>query len=318
MISTITGHASTATDRDALVAEDALLAASADQGDSGSSSLSDLDVDGASDDDDQPSPSVALRTELDEPEVDSEAETERLERTPRKLDDPAGSVKQATEKSPSKLSQVISKADASDAESDHPKASTPSVVVGLDQASSRLDVNNTLRKRKRSDYEDKSLGENTFDEPSPKRSHSSKDDLAEGELTTVDAEIANDDLLSDLGEAKSNSPKDELNEPQAGGDADETPLPTEEVDEVEHRAPARGRPGRRGRRKGRRGAPPPPLPQPAPTIEEPENIAEASDAPVQEPDADAEEQPELEQEEEDEVSHDEERRFTHSSYPGTC
>jgi hypothetical protein len=323
MISAITGgHAAAANDAAADDADEALVAPSPDRGDSGSSSLSDIDA--ASDDDEEElgqldvDVATTLRSRLDDAEIDSEAETERLERTPRKLDHVAAAGKQPTETSPSKLSQVVSKPDVAAEESSQ-------------AVDSETPTTSTIRKRKRSEYEDKTLTDNPLDAPSPKRSHSSKDRL--------DDDLTKDQMLSDADETKLDAP-DVVEEPS---------VPPEEIEEVEQPIPVRGRPGRRGKRRGRRAAPLPPLPPPPPPpaallTEDTENPAEASVAPVQEAEAEAEveaeaepeaepeidveaeaeaeaepeveveEQPELEQEEEDEASPDEERKFHYPPY----
>lgn len=122
-----------------------------------SSSLSDPD-DGI---DDRIIVHVEEFTQMNEHEVDSEAETERLEKTPRKA---TGMQQIQVEKSPSKLAQeVLADADSPDPVEVNDTTSTPSVE----------NVGSPSRKRKRTISEPSSLSEIDVNQPPQKRSQSS-------------------------------------------------------------------------------------------------------------------------------------------------
>ena len=270
-------------------------AATADQADNRSSSLSDLDVDDGSEDE---LDTITVRSPLQSAaDGDSEAETERLEKTPRKPVHATDGTRQVDEKSPSKLSQEISRGkDVSDSTSiievlqppspseepsNHNDATSPVPAEG----------SSTLGKRKRSSPGGSPLSDVPTDEPSPKRTNS-KHDTMENDLEVYEDVVKEQDAESDMEDDKAIDVVSSLDEPEINEEAeDESHTAPQEVEP----APQRGRPGRKGRRKGRKAV----------IAEEPENPAEVSDAIAQEP----EEQAENEVEEEEDNSHDEERTF---------
>jgi len=128
-----------------------------------SSSLSDPD-DGI---DDRIIVHVDEFTQMNEHEVDSEAETERLEKTPRKA---TGLQQVHTEKSPSKLAQeVLVDADSPEPAEVNDTTATPSVE----------NVGSPSRKRKRALSEPSSLSENEVNQPPLKRSQSPREHVDE-------------------------------------------------------------------------------------------------------------------------------------------
>ncbi|KAF2161778.1 hypothetical protein M409DRAFT_27834 [Zasmidium cellare ATCC 36951] len=155
-------------------------------------------------------------------EVDSEAETERLDHTPdktRKQGDNAG-------KTPSKLSQA---ATADDDLSDPPSP----IPVGPGAASSTSTVETAGQKRKRSDTVDSSLtsADSNMGESPRKRSHSSGADDA-----NTDKEVANAETI------------EETEEPTVSNDADDT---LEVQDSSVAIAPKVGRGRKPGKQKGK-------------------------------------------------------------------
>lgn len=123
-------------------------------------------------------------TRMNEQEVDSETETERLEKTPRK----ATEMQQIhTEKSPSKLAQEVH----ADAESPEPAevndtTATPSVENMVSPS----------RKRKRASSEPSSLSEMDVDQPPPKRSQSPEEHVDDDSGQHV---VVNHESRSSLG-----------------------------------------------------------------------------------------------------------------------
>jgi hypothetical protein len=263
-----------------------------EQAESRSSSLSELEVDDGSEDEID---AVATKSSVQNgSEVDSEAETERLDRTPHKGPDVADGMRQIDEKSPSKLSQEVSRENNfSDAASlaSAIQLSSPVDDTGMyDNGTSPVpaEEGSMLGKRKRSTPGGSSLSDVEMDEPSPKRTHSNDEPL-ENDLLAYDESIKDQDAESDAGNYKVEGVLSTLDEPDASGEADDS---NEGLAEEVQRAPQRGRPGRKGRRKGRKAA----------VVEEAENATETSDGAAQEP----EDQIENDVEEEEDNSHDEE------------
>ncbi|KIW07758.1 hypothetical protein, variant [Verruconis gallopava] len=182
-----------------------------------------------------------------ESEYDTEAETERLERTPQKLNAPLNN-NSLPEKSPSKLAQEILADDSST-----PTAVSNDAILADQQIGSpangdfdtngiELDHSETpSRKRKRSESAVSSLSDT--DEPLAKRSHSQRYKDASAMSST---------------ETLVNKPPPSADHDDESGDQDpEAAVTTEKDAEAETQepvAPPRGRKGRKGKRKGRRAA----------------------------------------------------------------
>jgi hypothetical protein len=257
--------------------------------DNGSSSLSDLDVDEVSDDDNDSVHQRRANSKIPaDTEADSEAETERLEKTPRKptLSDIQQSM---FDKSPSKLSTVITQdgldADLDDLDSvqDDP---LQQALADQDQTTDdslplvSSESKGSLGKRKRLSQTASSLSDVASEEPSPKRSHG----LAEA----VPLDTARLDRALQEEAAESTLEAQDMN-----GDADELPV---EANEGGTSLSQKGRFGRKSRRKGRREI----------IVEAAETPTEAPDTPV--PEAEEQIDDEAEEEEEEDNSHDEERK----------
>jgi hypothetical protein len=293
MISTITGHRVAGAHDPMILNDRTAETALVEQAESRSSSLSELEVDDGSED--EIDAAATKFSAQNDSEVDSEAETERLDRSPHKGPDVADGIRQVNERSPSKLSQVISRDDRY---SDAPSLARPS------QPSSPIDdigmyhngtspvpaeEGSMLGKRKRSTPGGSSLSDVEIDEPSPKRTHSNDEPL-ENDLLAYDESIKDQDAESDVGNYKVDGILSTLDEPDASGEADDS---NEGLPEEIQPARQRGRPGRKGRRKGRKAA----------VVEEAENATETEDGAAQEP----EDQIENDVEEEEDNSLDEER-----------
>jgi hypothetical protein len=166
-----------------------------DIADNGSSSLSELGD--ASDDHSEPTPRPTTAGDLDD-EDDSEAETERLEHTPRKLARTATDTSLLSEalytRTPSKLmhSRTI--------DQDESAPPTPSVITDLDEtaeadnplhslsfiaASEAASLDYAGKKRKRTSAEGSPVDDQEEDEPARKRSGTAKNPTANGSLTSA-------------------------------------------------------------------------------------------------------------------------------------
>lgn len=231
-----------------------------DIADNGSSSLSELGD--ASDDESEPTPRPT--TALDMEDDDSEAETERLENTPRKLARTATDTSLTSDalhtRTPSKLmhSRTV--------DQDESAPPTPSVItddVTLDEAAdaenplhsfsliaaSEASLDYAGKKRKRTSEERSTVEEQDEDEPARKRSASAKAPMTNGLLSSAAdsaEQIDADEELEGAEERLSQLAQEEidLEERQAN-------LATEIVDELatvaKHAKPRKG--GRRGKRK---------------------------------------------------------------------
>lgn len=232
-----------------------------DIADNGSSSLSELGD--ASDDESEPTPRPT--TALDIEDDDSEAETERLENTPRKLARTATDTSLASEalytRTPSKLmhSKTI--------DQDESAPPTPSVATDDATLEEAADADNPLhslsliaaseaasleyagKKRKRTSEERSTAEEHEEDEPAPKRSSSAKAPATNGTLANAadsGEQIDADEELENAEERLSQIAQEEidLEERQAN-------LAAEAVGELatvaKHAKPRKG--GRRGKRK---------------------------------------------------------------------
>jgi hypothetical protein len=232
-----------------------------DIADNGSSSLSELGD--ASDDQSMPTPRPAAADDLDED--DSEAETERLEKTPRKLARTATETSLASEalytRTPSKL------AHSKTVEQEESAPPTPSVITDDATLDDVNDVDNPLhslslvaaseaasleyagKKRKRTSEADSPAEEQDEDEPARKRSGTMPISATNGlladvvdssEQVDVDEELeAAEERLSQLAHEEM-----DLEERQAN-------IAAETVGELatvaKHTKPRKG--GRRGKRK---------------------------------------------------------------------
>jgi hypothetical protein len=246
MISTVTRQSSaTPLEAPAQTAISAVQQQTSIQGDDDerSSSLSELE-EGA---DDQLDAASADALPDHESDYDTEAETERLERTPQKLNTPLNSAILPPEKSPSKLAQEILADDSST-----PKANGHSLALaGLEDASpskTPFESNGASvdreespsRKRKRSESAVSSLSDT--DEPLAKRSHPARHPGPSAMSST--------ETLVDKP-----APADQEEE-AAEQEADEAIAveKDQQAEVLEPSAPVKGRKGRKGRRKGRRAA----------------------------------------------------------------
>jgi hypothetical protein len=203
-----------------------------DHTDDRSSSLSELE-DGIDDHEDA---DLAIGIERKAMDVDSETETERLERTPRKPNDADASISAVytnNERSPSKLAQEILPGDSS---SSH-------------RSPLSADVGSSSRKRKRPSSEASSLSDPELEKPVPKRSHPSQDCM-----TTNDAEEPQRPEIEPVDSGE----KQEEEEEARDKEEIEVEANIDDVDES-HVAPVtlpapsiRTGKGKKGKRKGRK------------------------------------------------------------------
>jgi hypothetical protein len=247
-----------------VMAEPALVAAASgsydDIADNGSSSLSELGD--ASDDQSEPTPRPTTAGDIDED--DSEAETERLENTPRKLARTATDTSLAEALYTRTPSKLIHSRTVDQEESAPP---TPSVItddatlddtvevdnplhsLSLIAASEAADLEYVGKKRKRTSAEGSPIEEPEDDEPARKRSGTAKSSAANGLLAGVAdsaEQIDVDEELEIAEERLSQLAHEEmdLEERQAN-------IAAETVGELatvaKHTKPRKG--GRRGKRK---------------------------------------------------------------------
>jgi hypothetical protein len=294
MISTITTQQQAGTNRSVEVVGD-IEDAEIDHLDNGSSSLSEIEVDDVSDDE-ETTAQFERPLRFDE-EVDSEAETEHLEKTPKKP-----SIIQhdgaAVERSPSKLSTMLTR-DELDTETAELESISEDKMIGspsLEGVREQLSVTQSkgsLGKRKRNSPGDGESSDALMDEPSPKRNHAIDDEL-QLELLNADNEERDEARGSDADEDRSNEATiaDDVNEP-----AEQVSDPATANAEGEEPVIPKGRFGRRGRRKGRKDV-----------LAKEDTPAETSDTPVQ----DADEQP-AEVDEEEEAAREEESKLNSTS-----
>lgn len=212
-----------------------------DEDDDRSSSLSELeDADGELD-------AASADQILDhESDYDTEAETERLERTPQKLNVPLSNA--LPEKSPSKLAQELVADDSSTPtanghdiiEAEDEVAQSPSKAIFESNGDAHDQEESPSRKRKRSESAVSSLSDT--DEPLAKRTQSTRNQGAVG-MSSTETLVEKD---------APPEPEEEAAEPEA-----DEPAAVErdaETEAPEPIAPVKGRKGRKGKRKGRRAA----------------------------------------------------------------
>jgi hypothetical protein len=200
-----------------------------------SSSLSDPD-DGI---DDRAIVHVEEFIQVNEHEVDSEAETERLEKTPRK----AIEMQQIqAEKSPSKLAQeVLADADSPEPVEVNDATETPSVE----------NVGSPSRKRKRALSEPSSLSEIDVNQPPPKRSQSSGERVDEDDGHN---DAMNHTSRSSLGREEEVEQPEEVAVEEEDNEILREEAGDEDVDQREqpHLPVIKVGRGKKGKRKGRK------------------------------------------------------------------
>ncbi|KAH7379213.1 Sds3-like-domain-containing protein [Phaeosphaeria sp. MPI-PUGE-AT-0046c] len=232
-----------------------------DIADNGSSSLSELGD--ASDDQSEPTPRPT--TALDMDDEDSEAETERLENTPRKLARTATDTSLASEAMYTRTPSKLMHSRTVDQEESAPP--TPSVITDDAMLEEAEDAENPLhslsriaaseaasfeyggKKRKRTSEVGSAIEEQEEDEPARKRSGTSKSPAANGLLSSATdsgEQVDADEELEGAEERLSQLAHEELDleERQAN-------IATEIIGELatvaKHAKPRKG--GRRGKRK---------------------------------------------------------------------
>lgn len=216
--------------------------AEADLADNGSSSLS--EVEDVTDEEDATIQSDRP-TRVPESDVDSEAETEHLEKTPRKpsIIQLSGAV---IDRSPSKLSTVLTREELDKLADPDDDVVSPSLNE-TDQLSA-TNSKGGLGKRKRSSPDNGESSDLVEDEPSPKRNHNGDDEL---QLTLLGShnDAIEEDVDSDANEDKiiEAEPMDGIN-----GTIEQTEAATVAVIPEDERESPKNRFGRRGRRKGRK------------------------------------------------------------------
>ena len=211
-----------------------------DDSDDRSSSLSELeDADGELD--------AASADQLidHESEYDTEAETERLERTPQKLNVPLTSAQ--PEKSPSKLAQELTADDSStptanghDITEADGEGESPSKTLFLSNGHDRDQEESPSRKRKRSESVVSSLSDT--DEPLAKRAQSARQQAASA-VSSTETLVEKIDPV----EPEEETVEADADEPAAAEQDQEAEAPEPTI-------PVKGRKGRKGKRKGRRAA----------------------------------------------------------------
>lgn len=208
-----------------------------DEDDSRSSSLSELE-----DADVQLDAASADQLPEHESDYDTEAETERLERTPQKLNVPLNNSQ--PDKSPSKLAQEVLADDSST-----PTANGHNVMETADREDSPSKTlfqsngdgdESPSRKRKRSESAVSSLSDT--DEPLAKRAQSARYQDASAMASTET--LVEKDATA---EVDGNAEDQEV-------DAAPTTERDQDAEVLEPTVPVKGRKGRKGKRKGRRAA----------------------------------------------------------------
>jgi len=228
--------------------------------------------------------------EFTQNEVDSEAETERLEKTPRKA---TGTQQVHAEKSPSKLAQeVLADADSSEPAEVNDSTATPSIE----------NVESPSRKRKRALSEPSSLSEIDVSQRPPKRSQSPRERVDEDDAQN---DAVNHTSRSSLGREEEVDQPEEVAIEEEDRETLRGEAGDEDIDQREqpHLPVIKVGRGKKGKRKGRKWY------HNSITRE----IGDASDTGAQESgDQPAEE----EADEEESGSLYEERKFSHSVFTG--
>jgi hypothetical protein len=275
---------------------DALMTDDLDLPDNVSSSLSELDPEDVSDED----TTILYRHQIESQlqlDVDSEAETERLHKSPNKVEGQTEAISVNDEEAATEallgLSHAVSAIDAQIDVTLEPPSSSLGPVDG--SSPSIRSAASALGKRKRGSRAVSIFSDAPLDEPTPKRTLMERDDdqVDEDEVKGIVDDIDPSDLDDEkLDEAAMDVDLQDLN-----GDLEESNSEERAAPEPMTRAK---RVGGRGRRKGRRD----------PVADIAETAAEASDTPLL--DAEDAVEDEVEEEEEDQ-SQDEECEYNQTA-----